>query len=169
MFPPSRPALATLKNLSIATALVAVCTLVYFVLPFGALGLVGAWGFVILFLAGLLTVSAVIIRRIRRYRSSVVRHDTSLVGVVAALYLSVLFFAAVYYSLATQQPLAIAALRTKLDALYFTLTIISTTGFGDIRPVSQLARAVVTVNLAFNIGFLGFAVGVLRAVGSRPR
>lgn len=167
MFSPSRTTRTTLKNLSITAAVVAVSTLVYFVLPFGSFGVAGTWGFVILFLAGLLTVSAVIIWQISHYRSSVVRRDTSLVGVIAALYLSILFFSAVYYSLAMREPLAISALRTRLDALYFTLTITSTTGFGDIRPTSQLARAVVTVNLAFNLGFLGAAVTILRTVGRR--
>lgn len=169
MFSSSRPASVILKNLSATTAVVALSTFVYFVLPFGWFGAVGAWGFVIVFLSGLLSVSAVIVLQVRRYRCHSVRRDTSLIGVIAALYLSVLFFAAVYFSLATAEPFAITQLRTKLDALYFSLTLVSTTGFGDIHPVSQLARAVVTVNLAFNIGFLGFAVAMLRAMGRRPR
>jgi hypothetical protein len=53
-------------------------------------------------------------------------------------------------------------LSTKTDALYFSLTITGTVGFGDIHPVTQAARALVALHIAFNIAYLGTAVSALR-------
>ena len=50
---------------------------------------------------------------------------------------------------------------TKLDALYFTVTVVSTVGFGDITAVGQTARAVVTIQMIFDLAFLAIAVRVL--------
>jgi voltage-gated potassium channel len=162
MFRPDLPRMVALKNLAITAGVIVLSTLVYFVLPLGEFGAIGTWGFGALFSIGLATVCFLIAEQVRRYRSGLVRRSASIASVVASLYLAVLFFAAVYYSLAIQQPAAIASLRTKIDALYFALEITSTVGFGDMHPVSQLARAVVTTHMAFNIGFLGIAVSVLR-------
>ena len=41
-----------------------------------------------------------------------------------------------------------------MDALYFTTVTFATVGFGDIAPTSELARAVVTVQMIAGLGFL---------------
>ena len=41
-----------------------------------------------------------------------------------------------------------------MDALYFTTVTFATVGFGDITPVSQLARGVVTVQMIAGMGAL---------------
>ena len=46
-------------------------------------------------------------------------------------------------------------LRTKTDALYFTVTTLATVGFGDVHPTGQVARAIVTAQIVFNLVFLG--------------
>lgn len=53
---------------------------------------------------------------------------------------------------------------TKLDIVYFTLTTLSTTGYGDIAPKSQLCRAVVSTQLLVSMGFLAVFFGLLVAV-----
>lgn len=164
---PSRPVF--FHDLLAALAVLLLSTFAYFVVPFGEFGAIGSWGFVSLFLVGLVAVGVLIIRQVRRYRLGTTSQAAPIAGVVASLYLAVLFFAAVYYSLARYQPLAITSLHTKLDALYFALSVTSTVGFGDVHAVSQPARAAVTTHLAFNIGFLGAAVGIVRATGRYPR
>ncbi|MER7079252.1 Ion channel [Saccharopolyspora kobensis] len=158
-----------LIDLAAAVGAVAACTGVYYALPIGVFGLVGTIGEVVVFGVGLLAVSVLIMVQVRRFRSGGGHHRSSMAGVVTALYLAVLFFAAVYYGLAQHQPDAIAELRTKTDALYFSLSVTSTVGFGDVHAVSQFARAVAAVQMAFNIGFLGAAVSVLRTKATRPK
>ncbi|MBF6511111.1 ion channel [Saccharopolyspora hirsuta] len=158
-----------LINLVATVGAVAVCTGVYYALPIGSFGLVGTLGSVVVFGAGLAAVSVLITVQIRRFRSGGGHRGSSVAGVVAALYLAVLFFAAVYFGTEHHEPGAIAELRTKTDALYFSLAITSTVGFGDVHAVSQFARAVAAVHMAFNIGFLGGAVAVLRTKATRPK
>jgi voltage-gated potassium channel len=164
---PSRPVF--FPDVLAALAGFVLSTFAYFVVPFGEFGGIGTWGFVALFLVGLIAVGGLIIRQVRRYRLRTAGRAAPIVGVVASLYLAVLFFAAMYYSLTRYQPLAIESLHTKLDALYFALSVTTTVGFGDIHAVSQLARAMVTIHLAFNIGFLGAAVSIVRATGRYRR
>ncbi|MBK0865644.1 MULTISPECIES: two pore domain potassium channel family protein [unclassified Saccharopolyspora] len=139
---------------------IAAGTAVYFALPLGVFGKSGTWAFVALFALGLALVSAAIVRQVRRFRSGAAR----LTGVLTSLYLAVLFFAAVYFGLSAHWPGSVVQLRTKVDALYFALSITSTVGFGDVHAAGQQARAVVGVHLVFNLGFLGVAVHAVRSV-----
>ena len=90
----------------------------------------------------LLVVSGLILLQVSRFRRGERHVGSSVAGVVASLYLAVLFFAAVYYGFAHHAPGSVPGLRTRTDALYFSLTVTSTTGFGDIHAQSQAARAI---------------------------
>jgi len=76
------------------------------------------------------------------------------------LVLTVLFFSWCDYSVA-QLPGQFDELHTKTDALYFTVSTIATVGFGDVHAVGQLARAAVTVQIVFNLVFLGASVALI--------
>jgi voltage-gated potassium channel len=75
------------------------------------------------------------------------------------LELVVTAFAAGYYVLATSGDQFIG-LETRVDALYFTLTTVSTTGFGDIAATGQAARILVAVQIIFDLVILGAFVRV---------
>jgi voltage-gated potassium channel len=77
--------------------------------------------------------------------------------------LLVLGFAAGYVVL-SQRPGQLAGVDTKIDALYFTLTTLSTVGFGDAHAVGQTARVVVSVQMVFNLVFIAAAVRLLTSV-----
>ncbi|NMH96988.1 two pore domain potassium channel family protein [Pseudonocardia sp. K10HN5] len=79
----------------------------------------------------------------------------------AAVPLYLLLFAAFYYMLADSQPLSFTQPVGRTDALYFTMTVFSTVGFGDIAPVTPVARVVVTVQMVTNLLVIGV---LLRAV-----
>jgi voltage-gated potassium channel len=49
-------------------------------------------------------------------------------------------------------------LETKLDAVYFAVTVMSTVGFGDITPTGQAARLVTTIHILFAVAFFGAAI-----------
>jgi voltage-gated potassium channel len=73
-------------------------------------------------------------------------------------------FASVYEAMAIHGD-AFPAIHTKIDAVYFTVVTLGTVGFGDITPATQVARLVVTFQIAFNLLFLGGAVRLLTHVG----
>lgn len=88
---------------------------------------------------------------------------TSLVEMLAML---IAGFAAVYYAMNTSSA-EVTGLDTRVDAIYFTVTTLSTVGFGDITAASQAARIVVTIQIVFDLLFLGVAVRVISTAATR--
>ena len=58
------------------------------------------------------------------------------------------------------------------DAMYFSTVTLSTAGYGDIAPVSDLARAMVSLEMVVSFGLLGFLLsrvaGVTLPAAPRP-
>ncbi len=77
-----------------------------------------------------------------------VRAAASLVVVVVML---VLLFALAYAMMSAVSPAAFSHSLDRSSAIYFTVTILSTVGFGDITPVTAAARWVVTLQMIINI------------------
>lgn len=68
--------------------------------------------------------------------------------------------AMVYYAVASADDGAFSGLVTKIDALYFTIVVATTVGFGDITPLSQTARLLTTMQLLGTLAFLGGAIRI---------
>lgn len=68
-------------------------------------------------------------------------------------------FAAVLYTM-NHDGTQVKGLSTRVDAVYFTVTTLSTVGYGDIHATSQAARIVVTVQILFDLVFVGVLVRV---------
>jgi voltage-gated potassium channel len=82
-----------------------------------------------------------------------------------AIPLFLLLFAATYTVLSQVDPASFSEPLSRTDAVYFTVTVFATVGFGDISPVSTAARVVVTFQMFANLLLLGFVVrAVLDAV-----
>ena len=71
-------------------------------------------------------------------------------------------FSSAYYLLAMQRPGEFSGLNTRLDALYFSMTTMSTVGYGDITASGQIGRALVTVQLVFNLIFVAALVALVQ-------
>ena len=97
-----------------------------------------------------------------------VRAVTGLLVLVTAV---VVIFALTYAIIAASDPSSFTAPMGKGDAVYFTVTTLSTTGFGDITAVSESARWVVTAQMLFDLILLvGLArVFILAAKAGRAR
>ncbi len=104
--------------------------------------------------------------RITRARYPLLRSFSLLIVALSAF---IVVFAYVYLSLATRNPESLPGLNTHLDGLYFTVTMLSTVGFGDIAPTSQLARGVATAQMVFNLVFLGALLRSAVSVGQKER
>lgn len=86
-------------------------------------------------------------------------------AVLTALYLLILFFALAYYRIAVQAPDQFDGIRNHTDALYFTVTITGTVGFGDITAVGTAARALVTFHMLVNLVYVGTALRLVTSLG----
>jgi hypothetical protein len=75
-------------------------------------------------------------------------------------------FAAMYFTLATNATGNFnVSTMTRTDAMYFTVTVFTTVGFGDITATSQLARALVTVQMLLDLIVIGLVIRVFFGAG----
>ena len=89
-------------------------------------------------------------------------------AIIAPLYL--LLFAIAYFLMARVEPASFTADQlTRVDTLYFTITIFSTVGFGDISPASEAARLLVSGQMILNLIVLGAGVKLLTVAVQRGR
>jgi voltage-gated potassium channel len=139
-----------------SVALVAAATAVYFVLPVPRRMHESSWALMFFAGAGILglLILAAILRLLRAGENARIR------GLILLLTLTVLFFSWADASVA-KLPGQFADLANKTDSLYFNVSTLATVGFGDVHPVGQLARAAVTLQIVFNLVFLGTAVSLI--------
>jgi voltage-gated potassium channel len=70
-------------------------------------------------------------------------------------------FASTYFVMARLAAGSFGTPLTRTDALYFTVTVFSTVGFGDITAKTETARAVVTGQMIADLVILGLAIKVI--------
>jgi voltage-gated potassium channel len=146
---------AQLGRTIVTILLVAAATVVYFLIPVPRLG-EGTW--TVLFFAGSGVLGVLILAALVRLLRA--GEDARIRGLILLLTLTVLFFSWADASLAklTGQ---FADLHDKTDGLYFNISTLATVGFGDVHPTGQLARGAVTLQIVFNLVFLGAAVSMI--------
>jgi voltage-gated potassium channel len=83
-----------------------------------------------------------------------------------AIPLFLLIFSALYFELGRSHSRVFNEPLSKVDAIYFTVTVFATVGFGDIVPLTQTARVVVTLQMLGDLVVLGV---LLRAIISAAR
>jgi hypothetical protein len=127
----------------------------YFVLPFDRASAAESWVAVGVALAVLLAVNVLEFR-------GVLASDTPTLRGIEALVISVVValvtFASLYLAMSGRDAAAFDEPLDHIGALYFTLTTLTTIGFGDIAPVSDSARVVVMVQMVVNVIVLGVFV-----------
>jgi len=136
---------------------------VYYAIPVGeAPSAVGVAVSVVGLLAGMAILVYLTVRQVRRLAGA--RADDEgirIESLIFLIYIVVPMFAFGYFVLETADPGQFASLETKTDALYFTVSTLATVGFGDVHAVDQLARALVTLQIAFDLVFVGAMVSLL--------
>jgi hypothetical protein len=155
--------LAVLRPALTVTGLVAA----YYVLPLGG-RLDGST--LLRLLAGLALVLIAIVWQVRAILGAryPVLQGVQALALVIPLFL--LVFANVYLLLSLNQPGSFNGPLGRTDALYFVVTVFATVGFGDILPVTELARVLVTVQMTADLLVLGVVLRViLSAVQQRRR
>ena len=109
-------------------------------------------------LAAVAVATPMAVRRARRIASSPRPIQEAAQATALFATMLVVGFSTLYFVTASNTPEQIEGIHTKIDALYFTVTILSTVGFGDITADGQFARAVVSLNIVFNLVSLGVTV-----------
>jgi voltage-gated potassium channel len=111
--------------------------------------------------AGLLAFVAVTVVQIRAVVRSAHPRLRAIESLSTAVPMFLLVFAAAYDVLGANQPHSFTQPLTRTDALYFTVTVFATVGFGDIAPRTETARVVTTVQMVLDLLVLGVIVRVI--------
>jgi hypothetical protein len=145
---------SVLRQLCTVTAL----TVLYFVLPLDGGRAGSALAVLVVGLLGFGVLAAWQVRAVLGSPYPVVRAFEAL---AAAVPLYLLLFAAAYVLMSIDTPAAFSEDLDRIDALYFTMTVFATVGFGDIAPVTPTARAVVLGQMVANLVVLGLLLRVV--------
>jgi len=117
-------------------------------------------------LAALVLVLVWQIRSVGRSPHPVLRGVESLVVTVPLL---VLTFAATYVVVDHNSPGSFSEALSRLDAAYFSVTVLATVGFGDITPLTEAARSLVMAQMLVDLAFVGLVAKVLVGAVRRRR
>jgi voltage-gated potassium channel len=158
-------AISTSRSWLQALLFLAVVTAAFGLLPWRRFSLQSGLIVVITFGVGMLGAATLVLSQAVRYRRAVSSGSARVRGLLMAVYVSVLFFATGFYLLQRADPDQFTGLTTRLDAFYFTLSVLSTVGFGDVHADGQAARAMVCAQIAFNLLVISLAFAAARAAG----
>jgi voltage-gated potassium channel len=144
----------------VRTALTAAALiLIYAVIPIPRGSSLSVGG-TILFIGGVVALATAMISLIRQVGLSAgqvaVRGE-----MIVLLGYGILFFFSLAYLWLARSPDQFDGMDTRVDAMYFTVTTLTTVGFGDIHAAGQAARIAVTIQMIFNVVFIASAVRIV--------
>jgi len=125
-----------------------VLVLAYFLLPYDR---VDGGGAVLVLGLGLLAVVALLVWQVRQIVGSAYPVVRAVEAVATSVPVYLLLFSIVYYFMSRSSPDSFNETLSRMDALYFGVTVFSTVGFGDIAARNDVTRAVVTVQMVLNL------------------
>lgn len=141
-----------------ACGVTALITWLYYLAPldygFGAVAVVALAG-------GLLLFGCLVLRQVGAIARSVHPRLRALEALATAVPLFLVLFASTYFLLSRDRPASFSEPLSRTDALYFTVTVFATVGFGDIAPADGAARVLTTVQMVADLIVVGLVVKVL--------
>lgn len=129
----------------------------YFALPLDSSR---AWGGLEL-LVGLVLIAGLLTWQVRGILRSPVPGVQAIATLAVTVPLFLVLFAATYYLMADADESNFSEPLTRLDSLYFTVTMFATVGFGDITAASQAARGVATIQMVLGLVLVGLIARVI--------
>ena len=116
---------------------------------------------VLAFGLGLLALAALACWQVRMVLASDAPRLRAVEAAATGLPLLVVLFAATYVLIEHSRPGSFTEALSHTDSLYFTVTVFSTVGFGDITPVTDLARILTMLQMVTGLVAVGLVAKVL--------
>jgi voltage-gated potassium channel len=89
------------------------------------------------------------------------------VAMATIIPLFIVLFAWIYLTMARADPAAFGVPLSRISALYFTVTVFSTVGFGDITAKTDVARLVVTVQMLADLAVVAVVIRLILGAAAR--
>jgi voltage-gated potassium channel len=109
-------------------------------------------------------VLAVEVRQIANHDHPMLRAGVAMSTIIPFF---LVLFAWIYLTMSTSSPAAFGAQLNRTSALYFTITVFSTVGFGDITPKTDPARIVAMVQMLSDLAVLAVVVRLILGAATR--
>ena len=154
--------LTGLRAVGTTVALVAI----YYLLP---LDHTSTWIATTTLVLGLVALIALLIFQVRSIMTSPFPGLRALEALATSLPLFLLLFSSTYLVMAAASISNFGEKLTHTDALYFTVTTFTTTGFGDIAAKSEVTRLLVTGQMVVDLVILGIGAKVILGAVTRGR
>ena len=160
------PARTIMLMLLQALASSAILVTVYYLLPMEH----SARGIAITVLViGLVLLTGLVAFQVRWVARSPYPRLRAVEALATSVPLFLLLFASAYVVMATITPGSFSQPMTHTNALYFTVTVFATVGFGDITAKTEAARLVVTGQMITDLIIIGVGVKVIAGAITRGR
>jgi voltage-gated potassium channel len=109
-------------------------------------------------------VLALEVSRIPKHSHPMLRAGVSMATIIP---LFLVLFAWIYLTMSISSPAAFGGQLSRTSALYFTVTVFSTVGFGDITPKTDPARIVAMVQMLADLAVLAVVVRLILGDATR--
>jgi voltage-gated potassium channel len=146
------------------SALVSILLVVlYFALPLtGELGTPAG----LLLIGGMVGFTALLVWHLHSIVNSPYPRARAVAALTTTMTVFVVLFSTVYLLMSRSDPDSFSEPLSRLDAAYFTITVFSTVGFGDIAPLLPAARAATTAQMLGDVVLVGIVarlvIGAMR-------
>jgi len=154
------------KSLLRALGSTIVLVAVYYLLP---LDHSARWAAVSMLIVGLVVLVGLITFQVRTIIASPYPALRALEALATSIPLFLLLFASTYVVLGAVSASNFTQTMTHTNALYFTVTVFATVGFGDITPKTEAARLIVTGQMVTDLIILGLGARVILGAVQRGR
>ena len=160
--PPGRVVRALMRAVGSTVVLV----VLYYLLPLDHSARWTAFAMLVIGLAGL---CALVTYQVRSIIASPFPGLRALEALATSVPFFLLLFASTYVVIANLAASSFSQPMTRTNALYFTVTVFATVGFGDITATTQAARLVVTAQMIIDLIIIGLGVRVILGAVARGR
>jgi voltage-gated potassium channel len=154
------------RGLLRAAATAAILVALYYVLPFDRWS--GAY-LLLELVIGVAVLAAMIAWQVRAIIESGYPGIRATQALAATTPLFLLLFASTYFTMSLDDPATFTESLSRSDALYFTITVFATVGFGDISAQTEPARLVVSAQILLDLVVLGLGIRVILGAVQRGR
>jgi len=110
---------------------------------------------------GLLVVAVLLIWQINKIKTARYPRIRAIEALSLSAPLFILVFSTVYFVTSQASPHSFNQVLDRTSALYFAVTVFSSVGFGDIVPVTDLARVMVIIQMLGDLVLVGIVARVI--------